>query len=275
MRNMMKRIVALALVISMMAGMSISTNAASIAESEVGKLADSYSEENGTFTMTNKSRLFVAADKEPTGDLLQTAQLIHRQFKADTSFDVLNNMEFVWGDEALARTGDVVLKLDTASGIGDDGYKLNVSDKAIVTAADTDGLIYGANMLQKYFDVKGGDTLAGFNAADTPDTKERTVMLDTGRKYYTVEWIKNFIKQMSWMGYNAIEIHFSEDGGYRADLWDPACYKGEFQPENDFSWLCGSHVQSWVKNGNKNNSSYDYRTDPNRDAYLTTKELKI
>ena len=261
----MKKIVALALVVSMMAGMAITTNAAAVEEKKVGALADSYTAGSGTFTMTSNSRIFVVAETEPTGELLQTAQLIHRQFNADKSFSDLDNMEFVWGEEAVAKTGDVILKLDTASGIGADGYKLEVSDKAVVTAADTDGLIYGANMLQKYFDAKGGVSLAGFTASDTPDTKERTVMLDTGRKYYTAEWVCNFIKQMSWMEYNALEVHFSEDGGYRADLWDPTYYKGEFQPENDFSWLCGSYVQSWVKD--------PYREDPNAGDYLTTEEL--
>ena len=67
------------------------------------------------------------------------------------------------------------------------------------------------------------------------------------------------------MGYNAIELHFSEDGGFRADFWDPDYYKGEFQPENDFTWLCGSHVQSWVKD--------PYREDPDAGKYLTAAEM--
>ena len=97
-----------------------------------------------------------------------------------------------------------------------------------------DGLLYGANMLQKYFRAKGSKTLSGFIASDAPDTKERTVMLDCARKYYTKEWICNFIREISWMGYNTIELHFSEDGGFRMDFWDDKYYTDNYIPANDF-----------------------------------------
>ncbi len=255
--------------------LSVLTAPVSAADSDgtaqVGALMDYYKSGSGTFTVSNASRIFVVSSTEPTGDLLQTAQLIQRQFKAEFEY---STTELVWGDASWAKTGDIVLVLDASSGTGADGYKLNVNDTtAIVTAIDTDGLIYGSNTLLKMFRAVDGNSLSGFTAADTPDTKERTVMLDIGRKYYTVEWICNFIKQISWMGYNALELHFSEDGGFRADLWDSAYYKDGFRPVNDFTWLCGSYVQTWVYNGNKNNASYNYKTDPNKDDYLTTAEL--
>ena len=70
---------------------------------------------------------------------------------------------------------------------------------------------------------------------------------------------------MSWMGYNALELHLSEDGGFRADFWDSKYYTTNYSPENDFTWLAGSHVQSWVED--------PYRTDPNAGDYLTTAEI--
>lgn len=146
-----------------------------------------------------------------------------------------------------------------------EGYALDVSDRAVITYSDADGLLYGMNSLMKFFIVDGDMYLPGFTASDAPDTKERTVMLDIGRKYYTKEWICNFVKQISWMGYNTIELHFSEDGGFRADFWDEAYYTDSYHPQNDFSWLCGSHVQSWVKD--------PYRNDPDANKYLTTEEL--
>ena len=232
--------------------------------SSLGSLLDSYRTQNGTFTLNDSSRFYIVSDTEPSGSLLQTVQLVQRQFAADKkpSAQVL---PIVWGPADWAKTGDIVVYLNTGSGIGVDGYQLDVSATAKVTASDTDGLLYGLNMLHKYFRTAGSNTLSGFIAADTPDTKERTVMLDCARKYLTKDWICNFIKEMSWMGYNTLELHFSEDGGFRADFWDPEYYKGSFQPANDFSWICGSHVQSWVKD--------PYRNDPDAGKYLTTAEL--
>ena len=243
---------------------TIAANVSAVDTGSLGKLLDSYQAQNGTFTLGSSSRFYIVSETEPTGSLLQTVQLVQRQFAADSrpSEKVL---PIVWGPADWAKAGDIVVHLNTNSGIGAEGYKLDVSTTAKVTASDVDGLLYGLNMLHKYFRNANGNTLNCFTAADTPDTKERTVMLDCARKYLTKDWICNFIKEMSWMGYNTLELHFSEDGGFRADFWDPQYYKGSFHPENDFSWICGSHVQYWVKD--------PYRNDPNAGEYLTTAEL--
>ena len=244
---------------------TIAANVSAADTGNLGKLLDLYQPQNGTsFTLDDSSRFYIVSDTEPAGSLLQTVQLVQRQFAAD-SRPSANVLPIVWGPADWAKNGDIVVHLNTNSGIGAEGYKLDVSTTAKVTASDVDGLLYGLNMLHKYFRVTDSNTLSGFTAADTPDTKERTVMLDCARKYLTKDWICNFIKEMSWMGYNTLELHFSEDGGFRADFWDPAYYKGSFRPKNDFSWICGSHVQSWVGSG--------YANDPDAGKYLTTAEL--
>lgn len=273
MNRYIKKIVALFAAVVLALGSSATAFADTTAESasSVGALLDSYTAStNGeTFTLTKTSRIFVVSDEKPSGDYLQTVQLIHRQFSAMSDL----TLELVWGAKNCAVNGDIVLYADKDSGISTEGYQLEVGSIAVITAADNEGLIYGANTLMKCFRAVGGTSLSGFTATDTPDTKQRVVMLDCGRKYLTAEWIKNFIRQISWMGYNALELHFSEDGGFRADFWDETYYQitdtdGDgytYDPTNDFSWLCGSKVQSWVKD--------PYRNDPDAGKYLTTKEL--
>lgn len=265
MRKIKRRVIAflLSLILILSLGLPSGTaNAAS--ESAYGSLLDSYKAKDGTFVLNAESRFFIVSDEEPTGDWLETVQLAQREYAA-AGYLTDQTMEIVWGPEAYAKSGDIVMKLETGTSIGTEGYALDVDNVALVSASDSDGLLYGLNSLLKCFRNAGSNTISGFTAADTPDTKERTVMLDCARKYYTKEWICNFIREMSWMGYNTIELHFSEDGGFRADFWDPAYYTENYKPENDFTWLCGSHVQSWVKD--------PYRTDPDAGKYLTTAEL--
>ena len=265
MRHYLKTATAFVLILALVCALIPAVPASAVGIEQVGSLWDSYTGGTGTFTVTGSSRLFVAGDSAPQGELLQTAQLLQRQLQAEFE-DEGAFADLVWGGISLAKAGDIVLVLDTDSGTGADGYKLDVTGTtATVTAADTDGLIYGTNNLMKCFRAVGGKSISCFSGKDTPDTAERTVHLDLARKYYTAEWVKNFIKQMSWMGYNALELHLSEDGGFRADFWDEDYYTDSYEPVNDFTWLCGSHVQSWVKD--------PYRTDPNAGDYLTTAEL--
>ncbi len=257
MKKRIYRILAFALIFAMLGAYAVPAKAADAGS--IGSLLDAYAAGDGAFVLSNSSRFYVAADSEPSGSLLQTVQLVQRQFALDG-----HKMEIVWGPADWAKTGDIVIVRDTASGTGADGYRLDVNGKAVVTAADVDGILYGANTLQKIIRACG-TSIQAFTASDAPDTKERTVQLDVARKYFTKDWICNFIREMSWMGYNTLSLHFSEDGGFRADFWDPAYYMGSFQPENDFTWLCGSHLQSWVKD--------PYRNDPDAGKYLTTAEL--
>lgn len=234
-------------------------SAAGESTSNLGALCDSFVPNDSVFALTNSGRLYIVADSEPTGELLQTAQLIQQQLAAEGY-----EMAIVWGPSDWTQTGDIRLCITDRSVLGTEGYELSVTDIASISATTTDGLIYGSNMLLKHI-RNGGATIQGFTAVDVPDTKQRAVSLDCGRKYYTKDWICNFIRQMSWMGYNTLELHFSDDSGFRIDIWEPDYYEGGFQPSNDFSWLCGSNYTSWTLSA--------YKNDPDSGKYLSTAEL--
>lgn len=256
---------AVILLFTMVAGLmpAIQISAASDT-SAVGEAMDSFAANGMTFTITEDSRIFVIADTEPTGDLLQTVQLIQRQFAADQRPSG-TPIPIAWGPEAWAMDGDIVIHLDAAAEIPAEGYKLDITTVAKITVSDVDGLIYGANMVLKHLRYAEGNSIQGFTATNAPDTKQRAVSLDCGRKYYTKDWICNFIREMSWMGYNTLEMHFSDDSGFRIDLWDEAYYTENYQPVNDFSWICGSNYTSWTLSA--------YQNDPDKGKYLTTAEV--
>ena len=260
-RSAIAMILTLVIVIGLVPAVPVSAAADT---SAVGQVVDSFTANSSTFTLSTASRLFVVGDSAPAGELLQTLQLVQRQFAAD-SIPTSNTMDIVWDDASYARAGDILIYLDAASGIAAEGYKIAVTDRAAVTASDVDGLLYGLNMLQKHLRAAGSNSIQGFTAADAPDTVQRAVSLDCGRKYYTKDWICNFIREMSWMGYNTLEMHFSDDSGFRIDIWDEKYYTGDFQPVNDFSWICGSNYTSWTLSA--------YQNDVDKGKYLTTAEV--
>ncbi len=251
----------LAMVVSWMPALPVS---AASNTTPVGEMVDSFTANSQTFTLNADSRFFVVSATEPTGELLQTVQLIQRQFAAD-SRPSATPMPIAWGPESWITDGDIVIRLDSSSGIAAEGYRLDVTTFAELTVSDVDGLIYGANMLLKHLRYANSNSVQGFTAADAPDTAQRAVSLDCGRKYYSKNWICNFIREMSWMGYNTLEMHFSDDSGFRIDLWDEAYYSDAYQPANDFSWICGSNYTSWTLSA--------YKNDVDKGKYLTTAEI--
>lgn len=55
---------------------------------------------------------------------------------------------------------------------------------------------------------------------------ERIFMLDCARKYFTPEWIKRLIDEISEVGFNVINIHFTDEVGHRLE-------------SKKFPWLAG------------------------------------
>lgn len=261
----MKKIVVVLIFFCLLSSMLPSIDGLAILSSdEVIMLTDTFVLNCENFTLTDQSRLFVVADVLPSESFVQTVQLLQRQFAA-AGFPTSETMPLVWGQENLVERGDIVIFAQMDASIGAEGYRLEVTDTARLYAADVDGVLYGGNMLLKQLRLAGSHSLRGFSCTDAPDTVQRVVSLDCGRKYYSKNWICNFIREMSWMGYNTLELHFSDDSGFRMDFWDEEYYTETYHPENDFSWICGSHCTSWTLSA--------YQNDPDQGKFLSTSEV--
>ncbi len=230
--------------------------------SAMGALYDTFTANTSDFAITEDSKIYIVVESEenePDKDVQDTAQLVQRQFAAD-GYD----MQIVWGLEQYTEKGDILVYVDSSYSYGDEGYKLEVTDRAKLYSRNSDGMLYGLNTLQKHFRAAGKNAIKGFTLIDAPDTKERTVHLDVARKYMSPEGVKNYIAQLSWQGYNSIELHMSEDGGMRMDFWgDKALNEVDDMTGNDFTWICGDNPPDWVWS--------DFREVNGK--YLTTEEI--
>ena len=120
-------------------------------------------------------------------------------------------LPLVDGSAKTAGKQDLCLLLDSRLSVPQEGYRITVSGgRVIVSASDTDGLFYGCRDVIKQLLLSG--TVSDTEAS--PEVGERSVSLDCGRKYYTVDWIKQLIREMSWSNMNALVLHFSEEMGF-------------------------------------------------------------
>ena len=194
----------------------------------LGSTVHSYAKKDASFTLTKSSRFYIISEEGPSDPVKQTVQLLNSEFAAKKR-PSSKPLPIVYGPRTAAKDGDIIISI-ASSGYSAEGYRLEITNKNIsVTAGTDDGLFYGLRTLLKYFISSGSNNIPCCLIKDRPDVAERTVHLDCGRKYFSKTWIKNFIKKMSWMGYNAIEIHFSEDRGLRLE-------------SKKFPWLAGSYT---------------------------------
>ena len=66
--------------------------------------------------------------------------------------------------------------------------------------------------------ASAGDSAAASASTTTESTFDRIVHLDMGRKYFSPEWIKALINEISALGYTQLELDFSNNEGFRFSL---------------------------------------------------------
>lgn len=120
-------------------------------------------------------------------------------------------LPITYGEKAKAGATDILLVLnDEGTNLENQAYKILVSGGTVtVNAEDAAGLMYGCNSLIRQLLINE----CVVSTEDAPDVAERALMLDIGRKYYTVDWIKKMIRELAWADMNALVLHFSEEMG--------------------------------------------------------------
>lgn len=273
MKKYLKRVAAALLLLAVCTSLIPLKADAQITENDTLKLlTDRYQSGSDTFTLADRARMIVIADTAPTDELLQTAELINSEFAA-AGLPTAQPLPLFWGSSNCALPGDVILEL--TEGLAADGYRLTITKEHLtVSASDVDGLLNGAFMAIRHFMVYGGNEIPACTVQDEPDTRERTVMLDCARKYWTVDWIKNLIRQMSWMGYNTLELHMTEDQGVHMNIWRDS--EGNVVPDcngNDFGWLPGYKEAKWASNAGNGQGVTSGVQDPNGTKNYNRDEL--
>lgn len=112
-----------------------------------------------------------------------------------------------------AQEGDIFFTLgaDKAKGLKDEGYLLDVTaDRMTVTAEAVAGANWGGKTILQGMKSGSGSFPLG-TARDYPLYKVRGIILDVGRKTFTLDWLKQMTKQMSFYKMNDFQIHLNDN----------------------------------------------------------------
>ncbi len=113
-----------------------------------------------------------------------------------------------------AGAGDIALTLGEDT-LPAEGYRLTVAASVTVRAGTTAGAFYGTRTLLQL--LHRSATVPGGTAVDRPAKAERGLMIDQGRKYFTVDWVKQHIKELAYLKLNYFHFHLSDTYGFRLE----------------------------------------------------------
>lgn len=119
-------------------------------------------------------------------------------------------------DEGPARLGDVELRLREGARLGPEDYLLVSRDGLVtITGSAEPGAFYGTRTLLQAVRDRGG--MAQGVVRDSPDRPQRGLSLDIARKHFPAEWIEDRLRLMADLKLNQLQLHFSDDQGFRIE----------------------------------------------------------
>jgi hexosaminidase len=167
-----------------------------------------WTDETGEFTFNSSCRLVI--DPNYSTQLSSEAQTFIEDIKELKGIElsiILSNQ---------TKSGDIFLTMDSDDkGIGKEGYSISINEIIVINAKTETGVFYGTRTVLQL--LKNSNNIKSGNARDWPQYRERGMMLDNGRKYFSVKWIENHIKELSYLKMNLFHFHLSHEEGFRLE----------------------------------------------------------
>ncbi|MCI9311907.1 MAG: family 20 glycosylhydrolase [Erysipelotrichaceae bacterium] len=164
----------------------------------------------GTFQLTPSSRIIYSSD------LQKTAAEVLQSYLRD-----MLGMNLTIVRDASASSGDIVLAAGYSTAeLGVEGYYMNIDDSVTISAPlDTrSGWIYGAASITQIL-YQNNHTAPKGLTRDYPQYEVRAGMIDVGRMYIPLEYLKEMTIYMSFYKLNEAHIHINDywgQSGYSA-----------------------------------------------------------
>ena len=176
----------------------------------------SYTKDSDTFTLPKKSRLLVVSNEKTLNNEVLLRDLKRASSQLADRGVLSEAPQIVFGTLENAADNDIIVKMGTNPDLTgkNDAYAVDIKNNITISAEDETGIYYGLTSVVQML-IEGDNVLTKGNIVDYSDVEDRSFHLDCARKFFTKDWIISLIKDLSWQKYNSIQLHFSENEGFR------------------------------------------------------------
>lgn len=156
----------------------------------------------GMFTPAPTSRV-VYVGKDPA------VARIARQFAEDYETMFGRKLAVVQG---RASAGDFVFTLSADRKLGEEGYTVRIADRVTISAPKAKGLFWATRTLLQMTEQNNNQALPKGSVRDFPDYAVRGFMMDCGRKFIPMDFLRDYVKMMAYYKMNTFQIHLNDNG---------------------------------------------------------------
>lgn len=171
-------------------------------------------ENKGQFTIDASTKIYVP---ENNASLKATAVKLATEIKNSNGLSVA----VVSGKPEVNKNG-IVLGIRKTDSLGPEGYRLVINPGLVTLEGQPAGIFYGVQTLIQLLPpspkAKQAIVLPAAEIVDKPRFEWRGMMLDVGRHFYPVPYIKRYLDYLAFHKLNTFHWHLVEDGGWRIEI---------------------------------------------------------
>ncbi|NWJ52195.1 MAG: family 20 glycosylhydrolase [Bacteroidetes bacterium] len=109
------------------------------------------------------------------------------------------------------QNGNIFITLNNdEKTLGDEGYMMEVGNILTIKANKSTGCFWGTRTVLQL--LEQSTSIPRGIARDYPKYQRRGFMLDCGRKFFTIDFLRDYVKFMSYYKMNEFQIHLNDNG---------------------------------------------------------------
>lgn len=219
-----------------------------------------WSGKEGSFALNGNSRIVYNA-AQPA--LKQIAEQLSEDY-----FTLFNRKLPV--DAGKPLKGDISLDIKKDKNLGREGYAVRIGNNVEVSAPEAIGVYWATRTLLQMSEQTSGHHLPKGTIRDYPDYEMRGFMMDCGRKYIPLPYLRDLVKIMSYYKMNTLQVHLNDNGfkQYYGDDWDKtyAAFRLECDTYPGLTAFDGFYTKSEFRDFQKESESYGIEIIPEIDV---------
>ena len=95
--------------------------------------------------------------------------------------------------------------------LGEEGYRMNIQGEVTIEAPTSKGVFWGTRTLLQMIHNQPEGLMKG-RATDFPLYPNRGFMIDVGRKFFTMDYLRDYVKILSFYKMNELQVHLNDNG---------------------------------------------------------------
>lgn len=155
----------------------------------------------GKLELPETGKIIVAPETESL--LKETAEIVAKDLK-----DM-----FGWNYQVISGKPEkysIYLSLRN-SPLKEEGYEMDINNRVTIEASTVKGVFWGTRTLLQMLHNQPSGIMQG-QTSDYPQYSHRGMMIDVARKFFTIDYLRDYIKILSFYKMNELQIHLNDNG---------------------------------------------------------------